>query len=990
MTVAQWRQFTFFDRDQVVDNEDSTQAPQWLRELEITVSTNGRGHLFFGDAGGTIIILNHALSVVFSYQAHDRRVTHLQHMKYKNQLVSVGEDDKGIPVVKVWNLDKADKMAKTPVLQRSSKIQYGNKVFPVTALAVLENMTQIAIGLENGVAILMRGDISRDRFTKTKIIHEGSEMITGLGFHESGKSTLLYVVTLARILTVDTSNKDLKQIIDEQGAEVGTVVLTAADSNQEIVIGRKEAVYFYGPDGRGPCFVIEGEKTSLTWFRNYLAVVSRDVTTDASFLADKSVLGARPEVDAVIHASPSETTPGNVLTLYDLKNRFVAYTGTFGGGSYRGQPIRSVLGEWGEMYVLTDDKQMYRLQEKDMDTKLEILFKKNMYTLAINLVTSQKGPTAGDNVTADETLPTYKQPPSGDMDYGTVVEIYKRYGDWLYSKGEYDSSIQQYVQTIGQLEPSYVIRKFLDAQRIHNLTSYLQALHEQGLANVDHTTLLLNCYTKLKDVAKLDEFIKTDKEIKFDIETAIRVCRQGGYHEHALYLAERFGEHDWYLRIQVEDLKGYAETVAYLAKLDPREMVRSLGPYGHTLVTEKPAEMTDVLVQLCTHPLTGSSDVKTAAWPEDLFYLYVKRPEWSVRFLERVLESRWGIVIGQKGKGPAISPDDAKTLAKSGTPEELERDATSKRIVCNTLLELYLGGGKRSIVADSDATSPESPSSIDETMMIKWRASAYDLIRNGNAPYDADHALVLCKMHNFGEGVLYLYERMSLHKDILRQHMETDDYASVIATCNTHGDGDPSLWTQALAYFAEKGTGLGGDDPQAELLEVLHNIDRRNLLPPLQVIQILARNNSVTIGTVRDYVVRRVEAEKKAITESNRIIDTYREETERLQTQLTDLKEKPIVFQITKCEICRQQLQLPTVHFLCKHSYHQRCLGDGDHECPKCAPENRMIQELVQNQEANATRHDLFLHKLESTEDSFSVIAEWFSKNAFVTARLTD
>ncbi len=64
------------------------------------------------------------------------------------------------------------------------------------------------------------------------------------------------------------------------------------------------------------------------------------------------------------------------------------------------------------------------------------------------------------------------------------------------------------LSTIGKLEPSYVIRKFLDAQRIHNLTAYLQALHRKSLANADHTTLLLNCYTKLKDSAKLEEFVK--------------------------------------------------------------------------------------------------------------------------------------------------------------------------------------------------------------------------------------------------------------------------------------------------------------------------------------------------------------------------------------------------------------------------------------------------------------------------------------------------
>lgn len=65
-----------------------------------------------------------------------------------------------------------------------------------------------------------------------------------------------------------------------------------------------------------------------------------------------------------------------------------------------------------------------------------------------------------------------------------------------------------------------MIRKFLDAQRIHNLTAYLQTLHRQSLANADHTTLLLNCYTKLKDSLRLEEFIKV---------WGIGVVEQDGY-----------------------------------------------------------------------------------------------------------------------------------------------------------------------------------------------------------------------------------------------------------------------------------------------------------------------------------------------------------------------------------------------------------------------------------------------------------------------------
>jgi len=74
-----------------------------------------------------------------------------------------------------------------------------------------------------------------------------------------------------------------------------------------------------------------------------------------------------------------------------------------------------------------------------------------------------------------------------------------------------------------------IISCTFDRFRIHNLTAYLQALHKEGLANEDHTILLLNCYTKLKDNQKLDEFIFKDRDsVDFDLEIAIRVCRQAG------------------------------------------------------------------------------------------------------------------------------------------------------------------------------------------------------------------------------------------------------------------------------------------------------------------------------------------------------------------------------------------------------------------------------------------------------------------------------
>ncbi|CAG8751332.1 12664_t:CDS:2, partial [Cetraspora pellucida] len=243
-------------------------------------------------------------------------------------------------------------------------------------------------------------------------------------------------------------------------------------------------------------------------------------------------------------STPTQSAPYELtkVTIFDTANKFISYIGTFSHG------VRMIICEWGGIYILGMEGKLYRLEEKDTPTKLEILFKKNLYLLAINLAHSQKYDDAG------------------------ISDIFKRYGDHLYSKADYDNAMAQYILTIGQLEPSYIIRKFLDAQRIHNLVNYLQELHSRGFANADHTTLLLNCYTKLKDVARLDQFIKTDnEELKFDVETAIKVCRQAGYYEHAVYLAEKSHEHYSYLKIQIEDVKDFENALEYIRKLGSTE-----------------------------------------------------------------------------------------------------------------------------------------------------------------------------------------------------------------------------------------------------------------------------------------------------------------------------------------------------------------------------------------------------------------------------------
>ena len=151
---------------------------------------------------------------------------------------------------------------------------------------------------------------------------------------------------------------------------------------------------------------------------------------------------------------------------------------------------------------------------------------------------------------------------------GAIMEIYKMYGDHLYKKCDWTGAVEQYARTVGHVEPSYVIRRFLDAAKIGHLATYLEQAHApehygeaarpgDGEApptttRPELTTLLVNCYGKLKNVAALDHFAAYEGDLCFDAATAVVALRDAGYVDHAVGLAARAGEWAWYVLIQLE------------------------------------------------------------------------------------------------------------------------------------------------------------------------------------------------------------------------------------------------------------------------------------------------------------------------------------------------------------------------------------------------------------------------------------------------------
>ncbi len=149
--------------------------------------------------------------------------------------------------------------------------------------------------------------------------------------------------------------------------------------------------------------------------------------------------------------------------------------------------------------------------------------------------------------------------------------------------------------------------QFLDSQRINNLIEYLEELHDHNKATVDHTTLLLNCYAKLKDTEKLETFIKSGTN--FDLETAISMCRQGGYYDQAVFLAKKNKEHELVIDILIEDSKYYEEALDYIWRLEPELAYPNLMKYARVLLEHCPNDTTQVFIDYYTGQYRPKKDV---------------------------------------------------------------------------------------------------------------------------------------------------------------------------------------------------------------------------------------------------------------------------------------------------------------------------------------------------------------------------------------------
>jgi len=431
--------------------------------------------------------------------------------------------------------------------------------------------------------------------------------------------------------------------------------------------------------------------------------------------------------------------------------------------------------------VFTSGGSLVSLTEKKTAEKVHLLVQKNLFSAAIFVA-------------------------YGDPCYEVVdiITLYRKHAEYLYRKGDYSGAIEQYIHTIGSLEPSHVIFRYLDAPKIPLLVKYLEELRSRDLTTPVHNELLRTCYLKLNDPESA-EAIASFTTRSMDTESLSSVVTSSP--KDALAMICSFEA--------PQAAEALAIHGASLARLLPRETAGivvslCLGTYSPKKFSESSSAILADAKKLLEH--AGDSGAQACEpYPVHLF---------ASAFMENAKMLRLILSHCNRNKCP-LTPSLRRTLLELNLAEWNQAKRTG-----DTEAEKLLR--KEAITALTDSHCREI------------------------GDYDA---LVIVQLAGFEEGELLLYERLQMGPMLLARYAKDGTEKArrqMLAMCQS----DPEILADVLGHFvvmasenakSEKGDGESDDESLNESDEILLDIQealslarRQGVLPPVRIARILA------------------------------------------------------------------------------------------------------------------------------------------------------
>ena len=644
---------------------------------------------------------------------------------------------------------------------------------------------------------------------------------------------------------------------------------TGAPDN--FIVARSDGLYTYSPTDKASVSPIDGIKIATCCIPSPPGSQRRlnhsQFETDLSLTSEEElgnkngsfVTVTESGSSYILVASTDSKSKRDTVDVYDTTNKLVAFHVLLSPGhkalrasgittNHRTMSDGAQRGGLSSAIVLTSGGSIVTLTEKLTSKKVLLLVQKNLYSAAISMAFAD---------------PSYKA-----ID---IMALYQRHAEHLYRKGDFMSAMDQYIHTIGSLQPSYVIFRFLDASKIPLLIRYLEELRSRNLSSIMHSELLKTCYLKLH---KTDAAERLATELSSTLESSKCISALSS------------------------SLHNPSEALSIVCSFEAPYAVEALTQYGATLARTLPRETAGLVMRLCDGTYTPSilaNNSETAMHAETKSST-IDRPVVSDKYPAHLFSNSF--LENSKLLRMILAHCYQKKCILSS---ELKR----------TLLELTLeewNAAKR----------------VDDAELMKTRhKDAMSVLTDQHEDIGDCEALVIVQLAGFIEGEVLLYERMQIVPLLLEQYAKNGNEKSrrqMLAMCRS----DPELLADVLGKFvtmSNKDVHFRGKDKgsinavsESEMEQIFKDIKEgltvaqaQGVLPPARVVRILAGEGSGEFSNVNscsqqrddvcsvplpialDYIGSTLDESKKTILQLKNSVEEYNNMCNAMEAEINDL-----------------------------------------------------------------------------------------------------
>ena len=760
----------------------------------------------------------------------------------------------------------------------------------INAFNMSDNFTHAAISLDKGGILLIYGkpnliecntkDMKMIYLPKI-IVNEREVHITNLNFAElSVKNEFIQILYASTANSVyyfywkseyeknyGLENKILLKELnqDRKGAYSGCIdvknkFLLMGSSNDDF-IGEYENLEF------SKTWFFDGKKTIVKYFNDYLLFVIFGESESSLQIYDKNY-----QYFAYYYVGPKKITG----VCFDPDNY---------------------------IYVFTEEaqnkKHIVKLKEKTNQEKFKIFFEKKFYVDAVLL--------------------------AENCGFGKdkISEIYLQKADYEYSKGDFSSSINEYIKTINYYKPSYVIQKFLEKSKLDYLIKYLEAI----VNNIDfkirdseehknYTTLLLNCYIMQDDFEKLKNFIdKKGNSFSQEItKSIINICLDTDNINLSLQIAKEYKLIEEYLRIIITKLNKYDEAI-----------------------------------ELMDNSQTNQIQIKITNQDKiNLYYkfreYFLSKENYAEKFFSLVskfIDNNYN-VLDKKDIFKLISIFVGSNQLLKILFQKMDLlNLTYEKELLHRRIELYFEEG-----------------------LEQNKINILQIIQNQKflQKYDTQYIYTLFKYYNFKEGLQVLCEVNKFNEELLLIYIEKKEYKKIIFLCEKYGKNNISLWWRSLDFFIgkefrEKLNSEEINNLNIILEEFLIKLYESEILIDINILELINdKNNDIPLSLINKFLNKAFDKHFSLLTEQEKKYKEYDGQMYYIINEITDLRTKGYIINFKDCNECGLPLNLPFISFLCGHAFHNLCFPFYQTDkifCKKCKDKKEKLDGDIRNIQIN-------------------------------------